>query len=125
MKTESFEVRDIHIEKAEKFLEYISSDKLMQEFYDLLVSFLTKYFKTADPKPLTCEFKLFYFPGENYKDPMVKITYSDTEDFNNLMIRDEIEENFKHYLAEQSEKLEKFKAFRRIQRKFRFVVQRE
>ena len=68
---------------------------------------------------------MFIFPGEEYKEPMIKIIYPDKDTFNNLEIRDEIEEKFKQFLANNSTNLEEFKDFRNIQKKFRFVVQRE
>lgn len=42
-----------------------------------------------------------------------------------LAIKDDIEEKFKRFLAENSEDLKEFKKLRQIQHKFRFIIRRE
>ena len=125
---ETEEIKDQYkgkIEKSDKYIEYVKSDDLTMKFSELLEQFLAKYFKRTAFKPLIYKFLMFVFPGEEYKEPMIKIIYPDNNDFNNLEIRDEIEEKLKKFLANNSTNLEEFKDFRNIQKKFRFVVQRE
>ncbi|MFX1377084.1 MAG: hypothetical protein ACFFA0_14860, partial [Promethearchaeota archaeon] len=90
-----------------------------------LMSFLTNYFINKDYKPIQCVFMLFKFPNEEYIEPMAKLIYPNDEKFDNLKIKDDIETNFKEYLVKKSENLDKFKNFRKIQKKFRIIVQRE
>jgi hypothetical protein len=125
---ETEEIKDQYkgkIEKSDKYIEYVKSDDLTMKFSELLEQFLAKYFKRTAFKPLTYKFLMFIFPGEEYKEPMIKIIYPDNNDFNNLEIRDEIEEKFKQFLTNNSTNLEEFKDYRNIQKKFRFVIQRE
>jgi len=125
---ETEEIKDQYkgkIEKSDNYIEYVKSDDLTMKFSELLEQFLAKYFKRTAFKPLIYKFLMFIFPGEEYKEPMIKIIYPDNNDFNNLEIRDEIEEKLKQFLANNSTNLEEFKDFRNIQKKFRFVVQRE
>ena len=125
---EAEEIKDqykVKVEKSDIYIEYVKFNELMLRFSELLEQFLTKYFKKSTFKPLFCKFLMFNFPGEEYKEPMIKIIYPDKNDFNNLEIRDEIEERFKLSLANNSKNLEEFKDFRKIQKKFRFVIQRE
>jgi len=125
---ETEEIKDQYkgkIEKSDNYIEYVKSDDLTMKFSELLEQFLAKYFKRTAFKPLIYKFLMFVFPGEEYKEPMIKIIYPDNNDFNNLEIRDEIEEKLKKFLANNSTNLEEFKDFRNIQKKFRFVVQRE
>ena len=125
---ETEEIKDQYkgkIEKSDNYIEYVKSDDLTMKFSELLEQFLAKYFKRTAFKPLIYKFLMFVFPGEEYKEPMIKIIYPDNNDFNNLEIRDEIEEKLKQFLANNSTNLEEFKDFRNIQKKFRFVVQRE
>ncbi|MHA1253335.1 MAG: hypothetical protein ACTSRP_25385 [Candidatus Helarchaeota archaeon] len=117
--------KQLSIEKSEDFINYIQLNELTLKFGMLLEEFLKQYFNNSLIKPLKCILTMFIFPGENYKEPMIKIIFPDTDDFNNLKIRDDIEEKFKIFLVNKSENVEEFKAFRNIQKKFRFVIQRE
>jgi len=116
---------EVKIEKTENFTEYVSSDEITIHFSELLEHFLTKYFKISAFSPLVCEMLMFIFPGEEYIEPMIKIVYPNSDDFDNIKIRDDIEEKFNHFLVNNSENLEEYRAFRKIQKKFRFVIQRE
>lgn len=116
---------EANFEKSKEYLEYINSEDIILRFSEILEDYLTYYFKLSYNKPIKCEFMMFIFPGEDYEEPMIKITYSDSDEFNNLEIRDDIEEKFKRFLVKKSENLDKFKAFRQVQKKFRFVIQRE
>ncbi|MHA1285441.1 MAG: hypothetical protein ACTSUX_06880 [Promethearchaeota archaeon] len=115
----------IKIYKSKKFLMYIKKNKQYSEFTRILENFLIKYFELSFIKPKECIFELFEFPGEDYVEPMIKIIYYDDKNFNNLKIRDNIEENFKIYLLKLSKNIEEFKRYRKFQKKFRFVVRRE
>jgi len=106
------------------YADFRNSDEITQKFCDLLAQFLTAYFQEAEIKPLEYYVTLFRFPGEKYEEPMVQVIYPDLQDFNHLELRDELEVNFKRFLAAHSGDLGEFKAFRALQRKFRFVIQR-
>jgi predicted HTH domain antitoxin len=113
------------IEKSGDYSEYVNSEDLILKFSEILEEFLANFFKISTYKPITCELLMFVFPGEDYEEPMIKIVYPDSDDFNNLEIRDDIEEKFQLFLVNESEDLEEYKTFRRVQKKFRFVIQRE
>ncbi len=122
------DIGDLHkvkIEKSKTYTEYVNSESLLLNLSDFLEEFLAKYFQISIFKPLLCELLLFVFPGEEYKEPMIKIIFPDNDDFNNLEIRDDIEEKFKQFLVNNSENLEEYKSLRNSQKKFRFVIQRE
>jgi len=115
----------VTIEKSEDYSEYVNSEDLISSFSEILEEYLVYYIKMSINKPITCELLMFVFPGEDYKEPMIKIVYPDSDDFNNLEIRDDLEEKFKVFLVNNSKDLEEYKAFRQIQKKFRFVIKRE
>ncbi len=113
------------IEKSEDYSEYVNSKDLLFKFSEFLEKFLATYFQKSIKKPHICELMMFVFPGEDYQEPMINIIYPDSDDFNNLEIRDDIEDRFKVFLVNNSKDLEEFKTFRQVQKKFRFVIQRE
>jgi hypothetical protein len=115
----------VRIDKSNKYSTYVNSEDVILKFSEILEDYLAYYFKLSNNKPIICELSMFVFPGEDYEEPMIKITYPDSNDFNNLEIRDDIEEKFKLFLVNKSEDLEEYRAFRQVQKKFRFVIQRE
>ncbi|MBY9005246.1 MAG: hypothetical protein KGD63_00640 [Candidatus Lokiarchaeota archaeon] len=107
------------------YLKYIESRKEFLAFDNLLTNYLSIYFKSVENKPIECQLKIFYFPGEDYSEPMIKIIYSESKEFNPLKLRDEIEEGFKEYLAKNSKDLEEFKSYKKIQKNYRFIIRSE
>ncbi|MFX1384742.1 MAG: hypothetical protein ACFFBP_20135 [Promethearchaeota archaeon] len=116
---------NVKIDKNNEYSTYVHSEELILIFSEILEEFLSYYFKLSYYKPITCELTMFVFPGEEYEEPMIKIIYPNSNDFNNLKIRDDIEEKFKLFLVNKSEDLEQYKKYRQIQKKFRFIIQRE
>ena len=125
LKHNSSLLNGVPIEKSEDFLEYVNNNDVLLEFSELLTLFLKDYFIDIVLKPLIIKLMIFIFLGEEYREPMIKIIFPDTDNFNNLEIRDDIEEKFKLFLVNHSENIEEFKAFRNTQKKFRFVIRRE
>ena len=115
----------VKITKSEGYTIYVNSEQILLNFSKILEEFLDYFFKFSFNKPIICELVMFIFPGEDYEEPMTRIVYPDTDDFNNLKIRDDIEEKFKLFLVNKSLDLEEYKTFRQVQKKFRFVIQRE
>jgi len=115
----------IGLEKSKDYLDYIKKDDLLKEFAILLDNFLTDYFLNTEFKPLRCELIIFNFPGEDYSEPMVRLTFPDIDDFDNLIIKDNIEEQFVNYLVNESNTIYQFREFKKIQKKFRFTIRRE
>ena len=118
-------LNDILIEKSEDFLEYINANDMFLEFSELLTLFLKEYFIGIVFKPLIIKLMMFIFSGEDYSEPMIKIKYPDKDDFDNLKIKDDIEEKFKIFLVNKSKDVNEFQIYRKIQRQFRFVIRRE
>lgn len=111
--------------KTKNYLEYIQSDNQLNEFSEILEVFLLKYFEKSNFIPIKCKLMMFIFPGEEYFEPMIRITYPSIKEFNNLKIKDDIEQKLKISLVNNSKNLEEFKALRNIQKIFRFVIRRE
>lgn len=113
------------IEKSNDFLDYIKLGDLEEKFAIILEDFLIFFFQNTINKPLKCYFDLFYFPEEDYSEPMVKIIFEEAAEFDNLEVRDVIEENLVKYLVDDSKDISEFRELRKIQKKFRIVVRRE
>jgi len=113
------------IEISDGFSAYLKSNPIYNDFTNILTAFLINYFRNKDYKPKKCIFTLFNFPNEDYIEPMVKIIYPNNDKFDNLKIKDAIEDNFKVYLAKNSKSVEEFKKFRKTQQKFRLIIRRE
>jgi hypothetical protein len=125
-RTEGFsDSHELEINKSESYIKYISSDQLLLRFSNILEAFLLNYFRMSEIKIKECLFSIFTFPGEDYEEPMIEIIFPKQEDFNNLEVKDDIEEKFKRVLVKNSKDFEEFKTFRKVQKKFRFVIERE
>ena len=109
---------------SEEFKSYLESIPAIKEFSEILNNFLLKYFKTYPIKPKKVQFLFFKFPGEDYKEPMLKVIFPDRGEIDILKIKDQIEENLKLELANLATDLEEFKNYRKIQNRFRIVIRR-
>ncbi len=110
---------------CETYLNYLNLNPYLKKFSTLLEEFLIKYFEDSEIKPIKSKLLIFNFPGEDYSEPMIKIKYPDTDDFDNLKIKDDIEEKFKIFLINNSKNVNEFQVYRKIQRQFRFIIRRE
>ncbi|MHA1378307.1 MAG: hypothetical protein ACTSRG_07985 [Candidatus Helarchaeota archaeon] len=110
--------------KNTEYLNFIKNNPNLLKLDKHLSQFLFNYFQKCDFKPLEYKFKMFVFPGEAYKEPMVKIIYPNDENFDNLKLRDDLEGNFKQYLAKISSDLNEFKIYLKTLHKIRFIVRR-
>ncbi len=106
------------------YKDIIAQDTRLTRFDTLLSQFLLQYFKESEVKPTQCIFTVFSFPGEDYREPMVKVIYPDSKSLDILHLKDILEENFKRFLAKNTADLSEFKALREIQRIFRFIIRR-
>ncbi len=111
--------------KSKEYIDYIRQEKLFATFSKELETFLLDYFKSSNTSPIECKLAIFQFFGEDYSEPMIKIKYPDSSDFDNLKIKDDIEEKFKLFLVNTSKDADQFRDYRQIQKKFRFVIRRE
>jgi len=112
------------ISKDIEYLDFIRLNSQYQTFDALLSEFLTIYDKESDYTPYFFELVVFKFPEENYFDPMLKIVYQDTEKFSVVKLRDKFLNNLREFLAQRSQGIEEFKALRKIENKYRFIVRR-
>ncbi len=111
-------------EISHNYQSYIKTNPEIKLFSDILKNFLLEYFKNSDFLPEKCRLMMFNFYGEDYSEPMIKITYPNEDRYDNLKMKDELEEKFKVYLVKISKDVNEFKEFRKIQKKFRFVIYR-
>ncbi len=115
----------LKIKIHDEYTTYLQENEEFLVFSNLLESFIADYINNVSFKPIQCHLMMFNYPNEDYTEPMVKIIYPNDEKFNNLKIKDDIEEKFKAFLAEKSNDLVEFKSLRKIQQKFRFIIRRE
>lgn len=113
------------IERSNDFLDYIKIDDLKEKFAKILEDFLIFFFQNTINKPLKCYFDLFDFPEEEYSEPMLKIIFEEAAEFNNLEVRDIVEENLIKYLVNESKDIIEFRELRTLLKKFRIVIRRE
>ncbi len=69
------------------YKKFILQDKGITRFDKFLSQFLTEYFAESEIKPNQCLFTMFTFPGEDYREPMVKVIYTKSNSVDILKIR--------------------------------------
>jgi len=117
----------IKLKKSTAYLDYVKrkEEKSVNNFASLLDNFLNNYFIISEYKPLRCILEMFNFPGEDYSEPMIKMIFPDFDDFNNLEIKDNIEQEFLKYLVQESKNINEFRDYKKILKNFRFVIRSE
>ena len=110
---------------SDEYTNYIKENLSLRKYDVIIRTFLNNFFKNQAVKPKFYELTMFFFPEEDYEEPIARIIYSNRLGIELLKLGDELELQLKNFLAEQSKDLAEFKEMREIQKKFRIVYHRE